>query len=79
MFVTPGVQLVAIGAILGLVGAFLLTRFLRTLLFEIQPMDPVTLLLVGAQERLAPADASLLIEDLRLVVVASWRHDVPTS
>jgi len=48
MFVSQGVQLVAIGALLGVLGAFVLTRFLRTLLFEVQPMDPVTLVLVGA-------------------------------
>jgi putative ABC transport system permease protein len=48
MFVSQGVQLVAIGALLGVLGAFVLTRFLRTLLFEVQPMDPVTLMLVGA-------------------------------
>jgi putative ABC transport system permease protein len=48
MFVTQGVQLVATGAALGLLGAFVLTHYLGTLLFEVQPLDPVTLLLEGA-------------------------------
>jgi putative ABC transport system permease protein len=37
-----GVKLVALGAVLGAAGAWALTRFLRSLLFEIQPLDPVT-------------------------------------
>ena len=37
-----GMRLVIVGVAIGLAGAFGLTRFLRTLLFEIEPTDPVT-------------------------------------
>lgn len=37
-----GARLVALGAALGAAGAWGLTRFLRSLLFEIQPLDPAT-------------------------------------
>lgn len=42
-----GLVLAGIGLGLGLVGAFGLTRFLGSLLFEVSPADPVTYLLVG--------------------------------
>jgi ABC-type antimicrobial peptide transport system permease subunit len=35
-----GLRLAGIGAVLGLAGAAALTRLLRGLLFEIQPLDP---------------------------------------
>jgi predicted permease len=38
-----GLKLASIGVAIGLVGAFALTRFLRGLLFGIDPTDPVTL------------------------------------
>ena len=41
-------QLAIAGIILGIIGAFLLTRYLRTLLFEIQPLDPFTYFAVSA-------------------------------
>jgi ABC-type antimicrobial peptide transport system permease subunit len=37
-----GVKLVVLGAALGAIGASTLTRFLRSLLFEVQPLDPLT-------------------------------------
>lgn len=37
-----GVALAAVGGALGLAGAFLLTRFLRSVLFEVSTLDPVT-------------------------------------
>jgi putative ABC transport system permease protein len=43
-----GMSLVAIGVIAGLVGALLVTRFLASLLFEVKPYDPLTLLAVAA-------------------------------
>jgi len=37
-----GVRLTAIGSLIGLVGAFVMTRSLSALLFEISPLDPVS-------------------------------------
>lgn len=37
-------MLAGIGVTVGLAGALALTRFLRTLLFEIKPTDPTTIL-----------------------------------
>ena len=37
-----GVRLIAIGSLIGLVGAFVMTRSVSALLFEISPLDPVS-------------------------------------
>jgi predicted permease len=42
LVVGEGIALVAAGATLGLIGAFLTTRVLRTLLFDLAPTDPPT-------------------------------------
>jgi putative ABC transport system permease protein len=46
MILGDGLRLSLIGGIVGLVAIIGLTRFLRNLLFEIQPLDPVTLVSV---------------------------------
>jgi putative ABC transport system permease protein len=46
MILGDGLRLTLIGGIVGLVAILGLTRFLRSLLFEIQPLDPVTLVSV---------------------------------
>jgi predicted permease len=46
MILGDGLRLTLIGGIVGLVAIIGLTRFLRSLLFEIQPLDPVTLIAV---------------------------------
>ena len=43
MILGDGLRLTLVGGILGLAAIFGLTRFLRSLLFEIQPLDPLTL------------------------------------
>jgi putative ABC transport system permease protein len=58
MLVTREAVLLAVtGVVLGLLGAFTLTRFLATLLYSVQPTDPVTFmavaLLLGAVALLA--------------------------
>jgi ABC-type antimicrobial peptide transport system permease subunit len=37
-----GIGLLAMGIVLGLLGAFAATRLLRSFLFEVQPLDPLT-------------------------------------
>jgi ABC-type antimicrobial peptide transport system permease subunit len=46
MILGDGLRLTLIGGMAGLVAITGLTRFLRSLLFEIQPLDPVTLISV---------------------------------
>ncbi len=48
MAVAEGMQLVAIGLVVGLLGAVALTRFVRTMLFGVSPADPVTFAAVSA-------------------------------
>jgi len=45
---TEGFRLIAGGVLAGIVLAIVLTRVLRTFLFEVQPSDPTTLMVVGA-------------------------------
>jgi len=47
MVVGQGLTLAAIGIVAGLAGAFALTHYLRSLLFEISPTDPVTFIAVA--------------------------------
>jgi len=42
MFVRRGLKLAAAGAALGLVAAAIASRFMESLLFEVQPLDPLT-------------------------------------
>ena len=43
-----GLKLAGVGVALGLAGAFALTRFLRGLLFGIDPTDPATLIAISS-------------------------------
>ena len=47
LMLTHGMRPVFLGGILGLVGAFGLSRFLESLLFEVEPTDPVTYVIVA--------------------------------
>jgi putative ABC transport system permease protein len=42
MAIGEGMRLVAIGLAICLIGAAVLTRFVRTLLFDVSPFDPIT-------------------------------------
>jgi ABC-type antimicrobial peptide transport system permease subunit len=46
MILGDGLRLTLFGGMVGLLAIIGLTRFLRSLLFEIQPLDPVTLISV---------------------------------
>ena len=59
MFVRRGLLLAVIGAAFGLVSAFVVTRLLSTLLFNVSPVDPLTY-------------AGMLIVLLAIAVVASY-------
>jgi putative ABC transport system permease protein len=48
MITAQGIRLALTGIIAGIVGAFFLTRYLETLLFEIRPLDPITYFAVAA-------------------------------
>jgi len=48
MALSEGMTLVAIGLATGLVGAWILTRFLRTMLYAVTPNDPLTFLALAA-------------------------------
>jgi putative ABC transport system permease protein len=47
MVIGQGLKLSLIGVVIGAAGALALTRFLRSLLFEVQPTDPLTFFLVA--------------------------------
>jgi ABC-type lipoprotein release transport system permease subunit len=46
LVVSQGLRLAATGTGVGLVGAIMLTRYIRTLLFDVRPNDPATLIAV---------------------------------
>jgi predicted permease len=46
LVITIGLRLAAVGSVLGCVGALLSTRYLRTLLVGVDPLDPATFVLV---------------------------------
>ena len=47
LVIRQGMSLVAIGVVLGVAGAFALTRLMRSLLFEVGPVDPLTFVSVS--------------------------------
>ena len=47
LILRQGLVLTFVGAALGLAGAFVLTRFLSSLLFEVKPIDPITFVAVS--------------------------------
>jgi len=48
LVVQQALWLVGVGLALGLLGAVVLTRVLRTFLFEVEPLDPLTFICVSA-------------------------------
>jgi putative ABC transport system permease protein len=71
MIIQQGLRLTITGLIWGVIGAFLLTRYLASLLFEIKPLDPITyiggcafLLAVAVLACLLPARRAMRIDPL---------------
>jgi putative ABC transport system permease protein len=64
LILTRGVGLIVLGVVIGAVGAVSLTRFIRQMLFGIQPTDPVTF-----------AGVCLFVVAIALVacIVPTWR------
>jgi putative ABC transport system permease protein len=60
MFVRHGLTLAAVGITCGLAAAVLLTRFMRSLLFAIDPLDPATYAAAAALLVAAAAFASFV-------------------
>ena len=48
LFVLGGVRLAAIGTVIGLIGAYLVTKWIEALLFEVTPTDPATFAIVAS-------------------------------
>ena len=48
LFVLSGVKLAAVGTAVGLLGAYLLTKWIETLLFQVKPTDPATFAIVAS-------------------------------
>jgi len=66
-----GVRLAAIGVVLGLIGAFGVTRYLRTILYNVTPTDPVSfagvagfLTLVAIVASYVPARRAMAVDPL---------------
>jgi ABC-type antimicrobial peptide transport system permease subunit len=69
MIIREALMLIIFGSMAGTVAALVVTRFLRSLLFNIRPTDPVTfvavctlLMLVGLLASLAPARRATTVE-----------------
>jgi predicted permease len=60
LFIRRGLTLAVIGTVIGLAGAVALTRLMRSLLFGVSPLDPVTLALAPIALALAATLASYL-------------------
>ena len=76
LFVLNGVKMAVAGTALGLAGAYLLTKWIATLLFEVKPTDPVTfagvaslLLAVAALACYIPARRAARTDPLRALRV----------
>jgi predicted permease len=60
MFLRQGLIMTTVGVVVGLIGAVALTRSMKSLLFEVSPVDPLTYAAVSAMLILAAAAASYL-------------------
>ena len=77
MVLSKGLKMTAAGIVLGLLGSFLLTRSLRTLLFGVTQTDPLTFTLVPLLLILAALLASLIpaLRALRINPITALRYE----
>ena len=60
MVLRQGITLAAVGIVVGLISAFALTRLMQSMLYEVQPNDPVTFVTVAAALLLIALTASFV-------------------
>jgi putative ABC transport system permease protein len=60
MVLRQGLSLTAVGIVVGLIGAFALTRLMQSLLYEVHPNDPITFVAVAAAVLVIALAASFL-------------------
>ena len=60
MVLRQGLSLTAVGIVVGLIGAFALTRLMQSLLYEVHPNDPITFVAVTAAVLVIALAASFL-------------------
>jgi ABC-type antimicrobial peptide transport system permease subunit len=60
MVLRQGLVLTAAGIVVGVIGALALTRLMQSLLYEVQPNDPVTFIAVAAALFIVALMASLM-------------------
>ena len=60
MILWQGTRLTLIGVVLGLAGAFGLTRLMQNLLYDVNPTDPVTFVIAGVVVILAALSACVI-------------------
>ncbi|MGB7022572.1 MAG: ABC transporter permease [Candidatus Acidiferrales bacterium] len=77
MVVGRGLKLALIGVVIGVAGALVLTRFLRSMLFEVQPTDPLTFFTVAALLSLVALAASYIParRAMRVDPMVALRHE----
>jgi putative ABC transport system permease protein len=70
-------RLVAIGAVLGIAGALALGRFLTSLVFEVRPGDPTTLVTVTVLLTLVAVAATLIpaLRATRVMPIVALRRE----
>lgn len=60
MVLRQGLTLAAVGIVVGLIGAFALTRLMQNLLYGVRPTDPITFIAVAAAVLLSALSAAVL-------------------
>ena len=68
MVMRQGLTLIGVGLLLGVVGSLALVRFMRAVLFEVEPTDPVTFLAVAIMV-VSVASAACFIPARRAVTI----------
>ena len=77
LVLAKGLTITAVGILIGLIGSFLLGRFLQSLLFEVKKTDPVTFVGVAVLLIIAGTSACLIpaLRAMRVDPVVALRHE----